>query len=49
MSVDKPVPHIQICSLEAAREADIGAYDGVITIENSTIGDPFRAGLQWMQ
>ena len=42
MTVDKPVPHIQICSLEAAREADIGAYNGVITIENSTIQSPFR-------
>ena len=42
MSVDKPVPHIQICSLEAAREVDIEAYDGVITIENSTVQNPFR-------
>ena len=42
MSVDKPVPHIQICSLEAAREVDIEAYDGVITIENSTVQNPCR-------
>ena len=33
---------IQICSLEAAREADLSIYDGVITIEDSTIEDPFR-------
>ncbi len=42
MPDNKPVPHIQVCSLEAAREADIEAYDGVITIENSTVQDPFR-------
>ena len=39
---DKLVPYIQICSLEAAREADIEAYDGIITIENSEIEEPFR-------
>ena len=33
---------IQICSLEAAREADLSIYDGVITIEDSTIEDPLR-------
>ena len=33
---------IQICSLEAAREADLSIYDGVITIEDSTIKDPLR-------
>ena len=35
---------IQICSLEAAREADLSIYDGVITIEDSTIEDPLRIG-----
>ena len=30
-------PYIQICSLEAVREADVTAYDGVITIEDSSI------------
>ena len=39
---DKVVPYIQICSLGAAREADIEAYDGIITIENSGIAEPFR-------
>ena len=39
---DKVVPYIQICSLGAAREADIEAYDGIITIEDSAIADPFR-------
>jgi len=33
---------IQICSLEAVREADLSIFDGVITIEDSTIEDPFR-------
>ena len=33
---------IQICSLEVARETDISIYDGIITIEDSTIEDPFR-------
>ena len=33
---------IQICSLEAAREANWHAFDGVITIEDSTIEDPLR-------
>ena len=42
MRNDKAVPYIQICSLEAAREADVFAYDGVITIEDSTIEEPFR-------
>ena len=35
-------PSIQICSLEAAREADLSIYDGVITIEDSTIENPLR-------
>ena len=39
---DKVVPYIQICSLGTAREADIEAYDGIITIENSEIEEPFR-------
>ena len=42
MPGDRVVPYIQICSLEAAREADIKAYDGIITIENSEIEEPFR-------
>ena len=39
---DNIVPYIQICSLEAAREADVKAYDGIITIEDQAIADPFR-------
>ena len=39
---DKVVPYIQICSLGDAREAYIEAYDGIITIENSEIEEPFR-------
>ena len=33
---------IHICSLEVARETDISIYDGIITIEDGTIEDPFR-------
>ena len=33
---------IQICSLDAVREIDLTIFDGVITIEDSTIEDPFR-------
>ena len=33
---------IHITSLEAVREADVSIYDGVITIEDSRIEDPFR-------
>ena len=33
---------IHICSLDAVRETDISIYDGVITIEDSTIENPFR-------
>ena len=33
---------IHICSLEAVKEADISIYDGVITIEDSRIREPFR-------
>ena len=46
---DKIVPYIQICSLEAAREADIEAYDGIITIENSGIAEPFRVDSAYPQ
>ena len=31
-----------ICSLEAVREADVSIFDGVITIEDSRIENPFR-------
>ena len=33
---------LHICSLEAARELDVSVYDGVITIEDTTIEEPFR-------
>ena len=33
---------IHICSLDAVKETDISIYDGVITIEDSRIEDPFR-------
>ena len=36
------IPYIQICSLEAAREADLGMYDGVITIEDTNTEEPLR-------
>ena len=42
MGNQRPVPHIQVCSLEAVREADVDLYDGVITIEDSQIEHPFR-------
>ena len=35
-------PSIQICSLGAAREIDHSTYDGVITIEDSSVDDPLR-------
>ena len=35
-------PSIQICSLGAAREIDHSTYDGVITIEDSSIDEPLR-------
>ena len=35
-------PPIQISSLEAAREVDHSAYDGIISIENTEIDDPLR-------
>ena len=36
-----PFP-IHTCSLDAVREADVSIYDGVITIEDSRIENPFR-------
>ena len=33
---------VHVCSLHAVRETDISIYDGVITIEDSRIDDPFR-------
>ena len=35
-------PSIQICSLETVRKIELAPYSGVITIENSTIENPFR-------
>ena len=35
-------PSIQICSLETAREIDHSTYNGVITIEDSLVGEPLR-------
>ncbi len=35
-------PFIQICSLDAARDADLDGFGGVITIENSIVEDPLR-------
>jgi len=40
MPTDRPIPFIQICSREYARESDISAYDGVITIEDTTEKNP---------
>ena len=37
---------IHICSLEVARESDLSIYDGVITIENTIIENPFRVQLE---
>ena len=42
MPNDRLVPGIHICTLEAAREADVKVYDAVITIENSRTEDPLR-------
>jgi predicted protein tyrosine phosphatase len=36
------IPSIQICSLEAARAKNLSDFNGFITIEDSTIEDPFR-------
>ena len=38
---------IHICSLEIARESDLTIYDGVITIENTFIENPFRVQLEY--
>ena len=35
-------PSIQICSLETVQKIELSSYSGVITIENSTIENPFR-------
>jgi len=42
MHHESRVPFIHICSLGITRKADLTLYDGVITIEDSTIEDPFR-------
>ena len=47
MPTDRPIPFIQICSREAARESDISAYDGVITIEDTTEKNPFRVEFEY--
>ena len=47
MPIVRPIPFIQICSREAARESDISAYDGVITIEDTTEKNPFRVELDY--
>ena len=39
MTTDFP---IHICSLAAVKEMDTSIYDGIITIEDSNIEDPFR-------
>ena len=33
---------IHICSLDHVRELDVSTYDGIITIEDTTIIEPFR-------
>ena len=33
---------IHICSLHQVREIDVSTYDGIITIEDTTIREPFR-------
>ncbi len=47
MPTDRLIPFIQICSRESARESDISAYDGVITIEDTTEKNPFRVELEY--
>ena len=42
MNGDGIVPHIQGCGLEAANEVDADVYDGIITIKDSTVKEPFR-------
>ena len=38
---------IHICTLEVARECDLSIYDGIITIENTIIENPFRVQLEY--
>ena len=33
---------VHVCSLHAVRELDVSTYDGIITIEDTTIREPFR-------
>ena len=33
---------VHVCSLYAVRELDVSTYDGIITIEDTTIREPFR-------
>ena len=33
---------VHICSLDQVRELDVSTYDGIITIEDTTIREPFR-------
>ena len=42
MNGDGTLPHIQVFSLEAAKEADIDIYDRIITIEDNRVEEPFR-------
>ena len=42
MPKNRVAPFIQVCSLEAAKEADVQAYDGIISIEDSSIAEPYR-------
>jgi len=47
VQTDKGLPYIQICTLESARETDVSAYDGIITIEDTNTEDPFRVELSY--
>ena len=33
---------VHVCSLDQVREIDVSTYDGIITIEDTTIREPFR-------
>ena len=33
---------VHVCSLDQVREIDVSTYDGIITIEDTTIKEPFR-------
>ena len=33
---------VHVCSLDQVRELDVSTYDGIITIEDTTIKEPFR-------